>query len=190
MVFSAITGYSQTESFVDTLSHREKLVVLPFELHGLSSEEGLQLTSRFAKVLGESNRFEVVLADSLKGMEGTSDRRSLAEAGKVLGVQKVVHLNVVLREKLYVLQVRLVNVSDAALLYAERVDYSGEFGSFLSDVIPEQARNLSKAHLDAKTPWAKAAFLFGACLGGILWILWHLRRKDATRRDLASGSKA
>ena len=181
MAFSAITGFSQTESAADAHSHREKLAVLPFVLHGLSSEEGLQLTHRFAEVLGESDRFEVILADSMNGGEETSDLRSLAVLGKVLGVGKVVHVDVVKREKFTALRIRLVNVSDAALLYAERADYSGEFGSFLSDVIPEQARKLTQAHLDAKTPWAKAAFLFGACLGAILWIFWYFRRKDANR---------
>ena len=157
----------------------ETLAVLPFEIHNLTREDGLLLAKRFAEIMRESNRFEVFLKDSMVGSERLRDPRSLAEAGKTLGVQKIVHVSVVHRDRLYVLQIRLVNVSDAALLYAEQVRYTGEFGSFLSDVIPEQARKLTQAHLDAKTPWAKAAFFFGACMGAILWVFWHFRRKDA-----------
>jgi len=124
------------------------------------------------------------VANSLKSSEGIADPRSLAEAGKSVGVQKVVHVDVVRREPLTILQIRLVNVSDAALLYAERVDYSGELGSLLSDVIPEQARKLRSSHLDSKTPWAKAAFLFGACCGAILLIFWHFKRRDAVRSSM------
>lgn len=162
-------------------AHPETLAVIPFEIHGLSREDGLLLAKRFAEVVREANRFEVILKDTIASSEGMKDPRFLAETGKTLGVGKIVHVSVVHRERLYVLQIRLVNVSDAVLLYAERVDYSGEFASLLSDIIPEQAHKLAQAHLDAKTPWAKAAFLFGACLGAILWIFWHFRRKEAAR---------
>ncbi len=179
----AATGFSQTESSAVVRDQREKLALFPFALHGLSFEEGAQLTQRFARVLGESTRFEVIVTDSAKGV----DPRSLAEAGKICGVKKVVHVDAVQRGKLTVLQIRLINVSDAVMLYAERVEYSGEFKTLLSDVIPEQAHKLSQAHLDAKTPWAKGAFLFGACLGAILWIFWHFRRKDAAHPLRSSG---
>jgi hypothetical protein len=189
MVLTALTGLSQTGSPEITRDHRERLAILPFTLHGLSSEEGSQLRQRFADALGEADRFQVSLTDSLKGMVGSSDPQFLANAGKLISVQKVVHVDAVRREKLYVLRIRLVNVNDAALLYAERIDYTGEYASFLSDVIPEQARKLSEAHLDAKTPWAKAAFLFGATLGAILWIFWHFRRKDGAEAGSATQAK-
>jgi TolB-like protein len=183
------TCFSQSPPKEDASAHSETLVVLPFETHGLSREDGLLLVNRFTEVMRESNRFEVILRDSAQRPEGWHNPRSLAEKGKALGVQKIVHVSVVHRDKLFVLQIRMVNVDDAALLYAERVDYSGEFGSLLSDVIPEQARKLTQAHLDAKTPWAKAAFLFGACLGAILWIFWHFRRKDIPQMDSSARTK-
>jgi len=181
-------SFSQSSPTGGATAHPETLAVLPFEIHGLAPEEGLLLAKRFAEAMRESNRFEVFLQDSIAGSERLRDPRSLAEAGKTLGVKKIVHVSVVHRDRLYVLQIRLVNASDAALLYAEQVRYTGEFGSFLSDVIPEQARKLTQAHLDAKTPWAKAAFLFGACLGAILWVFWHFRRKGVGRGFSPAGS--
>ena len=175
------TCFSQSSPTDGAVTQAETLAVVPFENHGLSREDGLLLAKRFAEVLRASNRFRVILQDSMESSAKMRDPHSLAETGKTLGVLKVVDVSIVHRDKLWVLQIRLVNVVDAALLYAERVDYSGEFGSVLSDVIPEQARKLTQAHLDAKTPWAKAAFLFGACLGAILWIFWHFRRKEANR---------
>jgi hypothetical protein len=182
MVCCSIFSFSQSTSSAADGSHKDKLAVLPFSLHGLSPEEGSQLTHRFAEVAAGPGRFDIVLSDSAKGIEGTSDVRFLADAGKLLGVQKVVQVDIVRREKLNVLRIRLVNVDDGALLYSERVDYSGDRDSLLSKVIPEQARTLCSAHLDAKTPWAKAAFLFGACLAAIAWIFRHFRRKGTAKQ--------
>jgi hypothetical protein len=183
-------------SFVPVIAHdgsakaaseqREKLVLLPFSLHGVTVEEGEQLARRFAEVMRESGRFDVSLADSGMGISGTSKTLMVAGAGNVLGAQKVVQIDVVRRKKLTTLRIRLVNVSDKALLYAERVDHQGDWSSLLSSVIPEQARKLCSAHLDAKTPWGKAAFLFGASLAAIIWIFWLFRRKDAGSRKGAS----
>jgi hypothetical protein len=179
----ALLGFFQTDTPGNAPDHREKLAIPAFTLHGLFPEDGSQLSRRFADVLAESNRFQISLVDSLKDSERSSDPQFLADAGKALGVQKIVQVDVVRRVNHFVLRIRLVNVSDAALLYAERADYSGEFGSLLADVIPEQARKLSKAHLDAKTPWAKAAFLFGGCLVAILWVFWHFSRKNTIQGD-------
>ncbi|MCX6142347.1 MAG: hypothetical protein NTZ35_03930 [Ignavibacteriales bacterium] len=189
LIFSLIilvigTCFAQSPPKEEASAHPERLAVLPFEIRGLSREDGLLLAKRFAEVVREANRFEVILKDTIAISEGMKDPRFLAETGKTLGVGKIVHVSVVHRDRLYVLQIRLVNVSDAALLYAEQVRYTGEFGSFLSDVIPEQARKLTQAHLDAKTPWAKAAFLFGACLGAILWVFWHFRRNRTGQGSL------
>jgi hypothetical protein len=177
LVFLTISvSVSQTDSSRQVQKSSEKLLVLPFEIHGLSFEDATLLSKSFAEGLKESGRFEVFLKDSIQGPGVASNPRSLAKAGGGIEMHKVVHVKVVHRERLFVLEIRLVNVTDAALLYAERVDYTGEFATFLTAVIPEQAHKLALAHLDAKTPWAKAAFLFGGCLGAILWIFWHFRR--------------
>jgi TolB-like protein len=175
---------SQTDTLEQPHGSREKLLVLPFEVQGLSDSDVSLLTTRFSDGLKESNRFDISLNVPSQRFETAVDPRSLAQTGNTLGVQKVVHVNVVRRDKLYVLQIRLVNVSNASLLYAERVDFNGEFASLLTNVIPEQARKLSKAHLDAQTPWAKAAFLFGGCLGAILWILRYFRRSKIKQASL------
>jgi len=183
--FELCFGFSRGQSLDATPGTREKLALLPMELTDVSTQEGSQLLVAFAAALGESKRFDVLVNST----SAANTVRALAEAGKALGANKVVHVRVVRRKGLYVLSIRLVSVDGASLLYSERVDYSGEFNSFLSEVIPEQARKLSKAHLDAKTPWAKAAFLFGGCLGAILWILWHFRRKNVRGKNMITVSE-
>jgi TolB-like protein len=135
LVFSLIilvigACFSQSPPKAEASDHPETLAVLPFETHGLTREQGLLLANRFAEVVRESKRFEVLLKDSTDGSVGWHDSRSLAEKGKTLGVRKIVHVSIVHRDKLFVFQIHLVNVSDAAILYAERVDYSGEIGLF------------------------------------------------------------
>ena len=54
-------GPSQTDSSKQVHSNSEKLLVLPFEIHGLSYEDAVLLTRRFADGLKESDRFDVFL---------------------------------------------------------------------------------------------------------------------------------
>jgi TolB-like protein len=172
-----VFGLSQTPPAPTDRGGRETLAVLPFTLHGLTPDEGTNLTRLFTQVMSESGRFEIIRSDSVKGVEGTSSALFLAEAGKAIGVMKVIQVDVVRRERLTSLRIRLVNTGDATLLYSERVDYDGSPDSLASTIIPEQARKLSQAHLDAPTPWGKAALMFGASLTFIIWILYHLRSK-------------
>ena len=178
LAFGSCSSISHTQPFTDSPGGRERLAILPFELVDLSKEEGLELTAKFAAAIEESRRFEV-----LRGSIVHDDAlRALADAGKALGAAKVVHVRIVHRDELYVLFIRLVGVDKASLLYAERVDFSGEFNSLLSQIIPEQARKLTSAHLDAATPWIPAVLLGLTSLGVILWIYARFRRTSRTVR--------
>lgn len=171
-------GIGQSTQTAGSRSSVEKLAVLPFEIQGLSTEEGLQLTQRFADVFAESKRFDVMPQDTMRNifaeagtkLEGCNYSYCIADLGKVLGVQKVVHVNATRRGKLYVLHIRLVNAADAALLYDERVEHSGEFNVLLSDVIAEQARKLSGARLETGTRWYIIAAAIVVVVGAIYWI--------------------
>ena len=171
---------------------RERVAVLPFTLQSVSPEEGVQLSQRFTAVVAESKRFSVLPAATLqkvleehkhKSNDSCDSPLCLGQLGRELGVEKIVHVRVVHREGLYVLFIRLVNVEGASLLYSERIDYHGEFDALLSEVIPEQALKLAKAHLDANTPWVPAMILFAACLGTTFWIYAHFRRGRARHKS-------
>jgi hypothetical protein len=167
--------------------YQEKLAVLPFELRGISPEEGLLLTQRFAGVFAESKRFDVMPQDTMKSifaeaaakLEGCNYSYCLADLGKVLGVHKVIHVDASRRGKLYVLHIRLVNVENAALLYDERVDYSGELTALLSDVLAEQAQKLAGARLDEGTRWYIIAAAILAGVGAIYWIYKSFNSQNA-----------
>ena len=157
---------------------RERLAILPFGLKGLTAEEGLQLRQRFAEGLDESMRFENISLASirnrldeagLKNIDSCTTFPCLAELGKLLTAEKVVYVSATRQEKRSVLHIQVVRSSDAALLYDERVDHTGEFSSLLSDVMLTQGQKLGKAYLDRDTPWYYVA---GAVVVGIGLIYW------------------
>lgn len=173
---------------------QEVAAVLPFELQGLSDEDGVRLAEKFGQVLAETSRFGILHPDTMKAifaeagiknLEGCDYTFCLADMGKILGVQKVVHVSASRRGKLYVLHTRLVNVADAALLYAERVDFSGDLSVLTSEVITEQARKLGGARLDSGTRWY---YIAAAILLGVGVIYWIYRSFDKSFGEEDSGS--
>lgn len=158
---------------------KERLVVFPFEIRGLSAEDGLRLKQEFTKILSESGRFDVMPDNVLRNnldlaglgrMDSCNTLPCLAQLGKILSVGKVVHVSVDQWKERYVLHIRLVRSDDAALLYDERVDYAGEFENLRSVTIPDQARKLSAAYLDRQANWylITAAIIIG--IGLIYWL--------------------
>lgn len=193
--FHTSVSFSERAEPTSERVFQEKLAVLPFELHGISPEEGLLLTQRFAGALAESKRFDVMPHDTMKRiftesgtkLEGCNYSYCIADLGKVLGVQKVVHVDASRRGRLYVLHIRLVDAQSAALLYDERVDYSGEFKDVLSDVLAEQARKLAGARLDEGTKWYIIAAAVLAGVGAIYWIYKSFNSQNAQE---SSGSQS
>jgi hypothetical protein len=122
----------------------------------------------------------------MKGTSGSSGTKKfercdtplcIAELGKVLGVDKVIHAQATRRDEHFMLHIRLVNVSDAKLLYDERVDYSGDFGILLSEVAVQQAQKLCAAKLDIGTQWYIIAANIFLGVGAIYWIFRSFRRE-------------
>lgn len=158
----------------------ERLAVLPFELRGMSTDNGLRLNQKFCEILAESKRFDVIpeniLKDNLKrsGLSNTDSCNTsarLAQLGKILNVEKVAHISVDQWKERYVLHVRLVRSFDAALLYDERTDYAGEFNDLLSTVVPAQARKLGSAFLDQQPNWYVISAVV-VCGGGLIVLIY------------------
>lgn len=178
------------------LGIQEKIAVLPFEIQGISVEEGLKLTQCFGEALSKSKRFEVMHPDTMmnifaeagvKTLEGCNYSYCLADLGKVLGVQKVIHASAARRGKLYVLRIRLVNVADAQIVYDEKVEHSGEFTTLAGDVVPEQARRLAEPQLETGTKWyfIAAAILVGV---GAIYMIYRTFNKNLGEESSDSGA--
>jgi len=170
-------------------SSRERVAILPFEIRGITPEEGLQLRQRLAETLGESPQLDILppaamksILESagLKNIDSCNTLPCLAQLGKVLDVGTVVHVSVDRWRERFVMHSRLVRASDAALLYNERVDYSGDFNTFLSTVILEQGRRLTGARYDTGSKWylVAAAVLVG--VGVIYWIYTSFAKSSIT----------
>jgi hypothetical protein len=178
----------------------ERLAVLPFEVQGLSPEEGAQLRQQFVEGLRESRRFNILPAPAmssileeagLKNIESCNTLPCLAQLGKILGVEKVVYAKVDRQASGFALRVQLVDASDASLLYDESVNYPGEFSGLLSVIAPEQGRKLSGAQFRGPgLRWyvIAAAVLVG--VGVIYWIYTTFASTSSTQTDLTGPAPA
>jgi len=160
-------------------TNKERLAMLPFTVEGLSSQEGLQLQQRFTAALDEQDRFDILSGAAqrnaleqagLRTLDSCNTLPCLAQLGKVLNVQKIVHVKGLHAGRHYILQIRLVDADDAKLLYDDTIDYSGDFGQPLSDAIADQAAKITRTYFSAGIPWyyVAAAVLVG--VGGLYWL--------------------
>jgi hypothetical protein len=158
---------------------KEKLAVLPFMIDGLPPDQSRLLQQRFEERLRESQHFELLpdhllrIALTEAGLERTDSCVSLpclAQLGKVLNVQKIVHVRGMHAGQRYIVQIRLADVSDAKLLYDETINSTGEFNHLLAAAFSEQAGKIDKTFISTDTPWYyyASAVLVGA--GLIYWL--------------------
>jgi TolB-like protein len=177
-LFSTSLGICQNPQRVEPTGDERGVAVLPFEIRGLTPDQGMRLRVQFTEALAESKRFDILPDDAFKSLlanagltkiDSCNTVACLAQLGKILHVEKVVHVSADRWDQRYILHIRLVNAADGKLLYDERVDFTGAFDEFLSAVTPEQGRKLSHAFLDTGPNW----YLIAACvLVGVGLIYW------------------
>ncbi|MEK9137492.1 MAG: hypothetical protein AAB393_10250 [Bacteroidota bacterium] len=192
----AMTAIAVSESTLPGVpENQENVAVLPFEIHGLTADEGASLAQTLREALTQSKRYNVMQVDTMMGifaeagiknLESCNYSYCLADLGKVLGVQKVVHASLTRRGKLYSLRIRLLNVADATMTYDEKAEHSGEFEALLTEIVPAQARKLTETRFETETKWYvyAAAVLVG--VGAIYWI-YRSFSKDAGEEDSGTG---
>jgi hypothetical protein len=172
-------GICQAALGIGLREDKEKLVVLPFAIEGLDSSQNRMLQQHFEQRLRESINFEVLperlfrnaLAQAgISRIDACVSLPCLAQLGNVLNVQKVVHVQGLHAGQRYIMQIRLVNVSDAKLLYDEPITYSGEFNMLLAEAISEHARNIDKTYVASGTPWYYYAAGVLVGVGIIYWL--------------------
>ncbi len=173
--FCAPTTGAQTHAGSEGI---EQIAVLPFEQKGLSPEETVALTKYCTELLQSAGRFEVMPYDEMLrllveadfNLETCTYSYCLADAGKVLGVQRVMHGSVTRRGKLYTLRLRFINVRNAEILSDRKSEYSGEFERLLSDVLPAEAQAASDYSVESAAPWYVPAAAIAVTVGIIYWI--------------------
>jgi hypothetical protein len=172
-------GVCQAALGIDLRDDKEKLAVLPFAIEGLDSSQNRMLQQHFEQRLRESLNFEPLpehlfinaLAQAgIRRIDACVSLPCLAQLGNVLHVQKVVYVQGMHAGQRYIIQIRLVNSSDAKLLYDEPLTYSGEFNNLLADAISEHARNIDKTYVSSGTPWYYYAAGILVGVGIIYWL--------------------
>ena len=175
----ASIGVCQAAVGIDPRGDKEKLAVLPFAIEGLDSSQNRMLQQHFEQRLRESINYEPLAEHEFRNalaqagltrIDACTSLPCLAQLGNVLHVQKVVHVQGLHAGQRYIMQIRLVNVSNAKLLYDEPITYSGEFNMLLADAISEHARNIDKTYVTTETPWYYYAAGVLVGVGIIYWL--------------------
>ena len=174
---------------------KEKVAVLPFQQKGLSNEEAAALTKKFAELLQSTEKFEVMpygemvrlIAEADLKLESCTYSYCLADAGKVLGVQKVMHGSVTRRGKLYTLHLRLVDVRSAEIVHDSKPEYSGEFDQLVVEVLPVEAKAASEYSLESGSKWYVVAAAVVITVGAI-YSLYKAFTKTGQSESTGEGS--
>jgi TolB-like protein len=180
----------QTSGGICQETERERLAILPFTTEGLSPEQGVQLRQSFAEALGGTTRFNILPLVAMRsileeaGVKKTDDCTTLpclAQLGKILGVDRVASVTVGHPGEGFALHIRLVDASDASLLYDEAVNYPGTYNDLLSVFMPEQGRKLGATEFGTGTRWyvIAAALIVGG--GLIYWIYTTFAATSSTQ---------
>jgi hypothetical protein len=179
-ILLACIGVYQTALGIGLREDKEKLAVLPFAIEGLDSSQNRMLQQHFEQRIRESVNFELLpehlfrntLAQAGIGrIDACVSLPCLAQLGNILNVQKIVYVQGMHAGQRYIIQIRLVNVADAKLLYDEPITYTGEFNMHLAEAISDHARNIDKTYVTSGTPWYYYAA--GALVGvGIIYWLF------------------
>lgn len=166
---------------------KERIALLPLTQKGLTAEEAAVFTSRLAEALCE--KFDVIPQEEMMNLlreaqfpniETCTYSYCLADAGKVLGVPKVMHASLTRRGKLYELRLRLVSSENAKFVYDRRTDYSGEFDGLLTDVLPREATAAGDYALESSAEWYIVTAAIVVTVGAIYSIYRAFNKSTAS----------
>jgi len=160
---------------------QNRIAILPIASNDIPQEELTKLTQEFRTALQNTGRFDIqpeVEMDSLlksknfSNIAGCNYAICLADAGKALEVPKVMRIDITKREDQFTARIRVVQTSDADVLFDRVFNHSGDFDSYRSISIPEQIKTLSALELEQDSSWLHPAIIVAVALG-IIYIIYE-----------------
>jgi hypothetical protein len=173
----------------------ERIALLPVEQRGLTDEETSRLTASLVMALDTADRFAVLGYEEMlrilreaefENLAGCTYSYCIADAGRVLGVGKVMHATITRRGKLYTLRLRLVRSDDAKVVVDRQTDFSGEFESLLSAFIPAEVGALGERALEHDRTWYVVAAAVVVTVGTI-YSLYKVFNKSVAGEGTGGG---
>lgn len=174
---------------------REKTALL-IEQKGLSTEETAVLTKTFSDDLQATGKFDVMSHEEMTklfvqaqfpNIETCNYSYCLADAGKILGVSRVMHGSMQRRGKLFTLRLQLIDVHDATIVYERRSEYSGEFEGLITETLPREAQAAGKYSLEPETKWYVITAAIAVTVGAI-YLIYQTLNKLGTSEGTGAGA--
>ncbi len=159
---------------------QNRIAILPIASNDIPQEELTKLTQVFRTALQNTERFDIqpeVEMDSLfeakkfSNIAGCNYAICLADAGKTLQVAKVMRIDITKQDDIFATRIRLVQTSDAAVLFDRVFNHSGDIDSYCRISIPEQIKTITNLEFEQNSSWLHPAIIVAVVLG-IIYIIY------------------
>jgi len=176
---------------------QERIAVLPSVSPDISQDELVNLTREFRSALQNTERFDIqpeIEMDSLFKAKNFLNIKEcnyalcLADAGKVLKVLKVMRIDVTKHEDRFTARIRIIQTSDASVLFDRVFKHSGNINSYRNISIPEQIKAIADPGYEQGSSWLHPAIVIAAVLG-VFFIVYNSFNSNASNGGTGGGSQ-
>jgi hypothetical protein len=176
---------------------RDLIAILSFASPDIPQEELMKLIREFRAALQSTGRFDVqpeiemdslLTAKQFSNIAGCNYTLCLADAGKTLGVPKVMRIDITKHGDLFATRIRIIQAFDAAILFDKVFNHSGTIDSYCRISIPEQTRALANPELGQHPSWLLPAIAIVLVSGTIYLIYSSLKSQSSSEGSGGGGN--
>jgi len=174
---------------------REKIAILSFASPDIPQEELMQLTREFRTALQSTGRFDIqpelevdslLTARQFSNIAGCNYAICLSDAGKTLGVPKVMRIDITKHGDLFSTRIRIIQASDAAILFDKVFKHSGNIDSYRRISIAEQTKSLADPELGQQPSWLLPA-LAVILVSGTIYLIYNSLKSQSSSSGSGGG---
>ncbi len=191
-LFSVAQSYDFSQ---EQVTAQERIAILPSVSPDISQEELMNLTKEFRTALQNTERFDIqpeIEMDSLFKAKNFSNINEcnyalcLADAGKALKVLKVMRIDITKHEDLFTTRIRIIQTTDAAVLFDQVFKHSGNIDSYRNISIPEQIKTIADMGYEQGSSLFHPAIVVAIVLG-IIFIIYNSFKSNYIKRGNRRG---
>ena len=155
----------------------------------------MQLTREFRTALQSTGRFDIqpelevdslLTARQFSNIAGCNYAICLSDAGKTLGVPKVMRIDITKHGDLFSTRIRIIQASDAAILFDKVFKHSGNIDSYRRISIAEQTKSLADPELGQQPSWLLPA-LAVILVSGTIYLIYNSLKSQSSSSGSGGG---
>jgi hypothetical protein len=197
-VFLSFTIGQAREMPQQQAADRVSIAILSFASGDLQKEEMNQLTADFRAALQSTGGFTIQSEgemDSLlteghfSNIAGCNYTICLSEAGKMLGVLKVLRVDMKKQGDLFTTHIKIIQTYDASILFDKVFNHTGTLDSYRHIAIPEQTRAVADSQVGKSSSWLIPAVAI-VLASGIIYLVYKTLTSEPSSEGSGNGGVA